>query len=213
MRSRQALAEATDPRWISVHGMIRRMVVSLTDQVKWQLAGVPLPDGHGGVNVEVRKAEVFSGIGFHSRPPESGAPEAVVLSLGGDASAPVVVATRDEKTRAEVAGDLHEDETALFNSKAMLLAKANGTIEVGAGPGAEPTIKGDAYRSAEDTLLAALQTFLGALGTYAAAIKSVADPTNAATPALAAAIATMTAAINAFQSGATSYLTTIAKVR
>lgn len=145
MRSKEALAETTDPRWISVRGMVRRMVVSLTNAVKWQLTGVPLPDGNGGVAPEVRSAEVFSGIGFFSRPPKTGAPEAAVLSLGGDASAPLVVATRDEKTRAEVAGDLDEDETITFNSSTIVYNKKNGTVEIRtpSGTAVELALKSD----------------------------------------------------------------------
>jgi phage gp45-like len=202
MRSRQALAEDTDPRWISVRGMVRRMVLTLTRQVTWQLEGVPLPDDHGGVKPEVRNAEVFSGIGFYSRPPATGAPEACVLSLGGDADASVVVATRDEKTRSEVAGDIDEDETALFNSKALLLAKADGTIEVGAGPGAEPTVKGNTYRSAEDAMLTAVSAALAVIASM-----------PGITPAQTAAVNAATAAIATFKNAATTYLTTIAKVR
>jgi phage gp45-like len=207
------LAETTDPRWISVRGMVRRMVVSLTDKVLWQLTGVPLPDDNGGVRPEVRSAEVYSGIGFYSRPPKTGMPEAVVLSLVGDASAPVVAATRDEKTRAEVLGDIDEDETAMFNSKVALLAKADGTIEVGAGSGTEPTLKGNTYRGAEDTLLSAFSSCLIAINAYAVAIKGVADPANAATPTLTAALQTMNTAIATFQGQAASYLSRVAKVR
>jgi phage gp45-like len=202
MRSRQALAETTDPRWISVRGMVRRMYVTRTDKGTWQLTGVPLPDDKGGMTAEVRNAEVFSGIGFYSRAPKTGSPEVIVLSLGADAGAPVAIATRDEQTRAAIAGDIAEDETALFNSKALLLARANGTIEVGAGPAAEPTVKGSTYRSAEDTMLTAISAALAVIGSMPGISPPQTTAVNAAT-----------AAITAFKNAAATYLTTIAKVR
>ncbi len=130
MRSIDALLEATDPRWIRVAGMIRRMAISLTTQVLWQLAGFRLPDG----SREVTKAEAFTGIGFFARPPSSGEPEAIIVSLG-DASAPMIVAVRDEKTRAAVMGALQIGETAMYTDKAVVYLKSDGTIEARSGGG------------------------------------------------------------------------------
>jgi phage gp45-like len=83
----------------------------------------------------VVNAEPFTGFGFFSRPPSSGEPEAIVTSLG-DASASVIVAVRDEKTRAAVVGDLKVGETAMYNAKAVVYAKDDGTIEARSVDGA-----------------------------------------------------------------------------
>lgn len=124
MRTTEGLLESTDPRWIRVAGMVRRMAISLTSKVLWQLVGVRLPDGSS----EVSNAELFAGIGFFARPPKSGDPEAIVVSVV-DANAPMIVAARDEKTRAAVAGALQVGETAVYNDKALVYVRADGTIE------------------------------------------------------------------------------------
>lgn len=128
MRSKEALLESTDPRWIRVAGMVRRMAISLTTKVLWQLVGVQLPDGNGGKVKETINAEAFTGIGFFARPPSSGKPEAIVVSLG-DASAPMIIAVRDEKTRAAIVGSLEAGETAMYNDRALVYVKSDGSIE------------------------------------------------------------------------------------
>lgn len=130
MRSKEALLESTDPRWIRVAGMVRRMAISLTSKVLWQLVGFQLPDG----SKETINAEPFTGIGFYARPPISGKPEAIVMSLG-DASAPVIVAARDEKTRAAIVGSLQVGETATYTDKAIVYLKSDGTIEARSASG------------------------------------------------------------------------------
>jgi hypothetical protein len=177
--------------------MIRRMAISLTSKVLWQLAGFRLPDG----SIEVTNAEAFTGIGFYARPPRSGVPEAIVASVV-DATVPMIIAVRDEATRAKVAGGIGEDETAVFNSQAMMLLRNNGTIELGAGPGLEPTIKGTTYRSAEDTMLTAVSAAIALI----ARIPGLTAPEQAAVTAATAAIAS-------FKGAAAGYLTTIVKVR
>lgn len=117
-------AQDTDPLLLQLKGMVRRMAISLTAKALWQLVGFRQADG----TTETRQAEPFTGIGFYSRPPSSGKPEAIVLMVG-DANAPIAVATRDEKTRAAVAGALEPDEAMMFNSAALVYVKADGTIE------------------------------------------------------------------------------------
>ncbi len=109
-------------------GAHRRMTIGLQRPgPKWRL------DGHDEVK-ETVDAEVFANIGFHSRPPE-GQGEALVAFVGGPNHA-CVVATRDEKTRADVAGDLTSDETATFNSQTIMKHTAAGEIEARSAAGA-----------------------------------------------------------------------------
>jgi hypothetical protein len=136
----RALRQGTDPSHARARGALRRFAISLTAKVLWQLTG-PTIDGV----VEVLRAEPFTGIGFFARPPASGKPEAIVAMLG-DADAPAVIAIRDEATRAAAAGELTADETAVFNSLAILHFKEDGTIEarpVGGGPAVSLALKSD----------------------------------------------------------------------
>lgn len=112
-------------------GAVRRMAVTLTAKALWQLAGFNLGDG----NTETFNAELFTGVGVYARPPSSGKPEAIVVSVGA-AKTMVIVGIRDEATRAAVAGGLAEDETMVFNSQVVLYMKSDGTIEARAASGA-----------------------------------------------------------------------------
>lgn len=134
MRSSRDNAGATDPLLLALASSLRRMAISLTAKALWQLVGFRGQDGA----TETRNVEPFTGIGFYSRPSLNGKPEAIVVMVGAgggivDAAVspgtPAIVATRDEQTRAAVAGDLQPDETAIFNSLAILLVKADGTFE------------------------------------------------------------------------------------
>ena len=64
-----------------------------------------------------------------ARPPAGVKPEAIAVSIAGN-KATAIVATRDEATRQAVAGDLAEDETAIFNTQALVVVKADGTVEI-----------------------------------------------------------------------------------
>lgn len=195
-------------------GLIRRMAVTISDAARWQLLGQR--GGQGGD--ETVEVENFSGIGFYARPPSSGGkPEAIVAAIGG-AKAQVIVATRDEATRAAMAGGIDDDETAVYNSHALLLVKADGTIEVGSTPLAEPTLKATTYRTAQTALSTAMEAFATAVGVFGTAV--AADPTMtplhpitcAAATVLAAAGTALAAAVVAFESGSVTYPSTIAKV-
>ena len=222
MTTQRDLRLDTDPEHVSSMGTIRRMVVAFTNKVLWQLTGARMPGG-----VETRQAEVFSGIGFFARPPSSGKPEVVTANLGSDASATVVVATRDEATRAKSAGQLAEDETAAFTSKAIAHIKADGTIELRGVPQLsppEPMIKGTTYRTAEDamvTAVATMSTAVAALATALVALHGGLAPypdTLPGTPVLVSGAAAATAAANAaaaiaaFKTAAASYLARVGKV-
>jgi phage gp45-like len=122
MTTAESFAKATDPERVRRAGMLRRMVITLTDKVRWQLAGLMMPSGR-----EVVNAEAFTGIGIASRPPV-GQGEAIVGMIG-DASLPVILGVRDEKTRAEMVADLAPGETAIYTPLAIVRIKADGTIE------------------------------------------------------------------------------------
>lgn len=112
-----------------VAGLVRRMAITLTSRPLWQLVGHLLLDG---TTRETRDAEPFTGVGFYSRPPADGNPEAVVVFAGAGGK-PLIVATRDEKTRAAVfaaAGELGPGDAALFSPAAIVIAKADGTVEI-----------------------------------------------------------------------------------
>lgn len=124
MKSVSELMEAVDPARKRIAGAVRRMAITLTAKVLWQLTGYKI-DGQ----TETFSAEPFTGIGISARPPTASKPEAIVLMVG-DAKNPTIIAVRDEQTRAKVAGALGVDETMLFNSKAVVHVKANETVEV-----------------------------------------------------------------------------------
>lgn len=130
-------------------GKIRRMAISLTSRSFWQVVGHRLLDN----STETRDVEIFSGIGFYARPPADGKPEAMVAFQEGGAN-PVIIAIRDEKTRRAVAGAIGVDETAMYNTVAMVLVKSNETIEI-------RTPDGIADPVARKSDIAALRTALG----------------------------------------------------
>lgn len=129
-RTTEQLRQANDPMWRKVTGAIRRMVVDVTTKAAWRVLGYQLPDG----SREQAAAEVFPGVGFYSRPPTDVEAEVIVLNVGG-AEHRVIIATRDEATRKAVAGALKANETALFNSAAIVYLKDDGTIEARSAAG------------------------------------------------------------------------------
>lgn len=132
--------------WRLLRGMIRRVAVTLTSSVRWQVLGQR--GGQGGD--ETWDVEPFTGIGFYSRPPSSGNPEAVVVAFGG-AKSTAIVATRDEATRKTGAGDLDEDETCVFNSQARVIVKKDGTVEIRLhGGSAKQLVTMDDYNALKD---------------------------------------------------------------
>jgi hypothetical protein len=106
-----------------LYGMLRRMVVTLTSKPFWQVVGVLLLDG---VTKETVQAEAWPGVGYYSRPPTDGNPEAIVGHTGG-AENPAIMATRDEKTRKRMAA-IQANETAIFNGTVRLLIDKDGHI-------------------------------------------------------------------------------------
>ena len=86
-----------------------------------------------------------------------------------------------------------------------------GDVRIGAYAGAEKMVKGETYRSAEDTLLTALATFVAAQATYNAAV-GTALGLIAPAAAVAAAAAAMESALTSFTGAAATYLATNGKV-
>jgi phage gp45-like len=123
------LQRITDPIIRSLVGAIRRMAIRVTSRPLWQVTGYEI-DG----TTETQQAEPFTGIGFFARPPASGKPEAIVVAAAG-AKSPAIVAVRDEKTRAAVAGTLAEDEAMVYGSTALVHVTAGGTVEARAPGG------------------------------------------------------------------------------
>lgn len=153
-------------------GLVRRMAISLTTKVLWQLVGFRLPGGDS----ETLPADPFTGIGHYARPPAGSKPEAIAVMVG-DAKTPVIVAVRDEQTRAAVAGGLTEDETAVFNSQAIIYIKADGTIEARTADGTAVSL---ATKHDLQILRAALASAVISLGAGGAATVNVeADATVA----------------------------------
>lgn len=94
-------------------------------------------------------------------------------------------------------GELDADTLVVKAPRVVVLGSTE--VIVGQTAGAEVTIKGTTYRSAEDTLLNALVTALNAIAA-------------ATTPSTAPAAATFATAVTTFQGAAASYLATKAKV-
>lgn len=123
--TREGFAKESSEWYRFLRGMIRRVAVTLTSSVKWQILGQR--GGSGGD--ETADLEPFTGIGFYSRPPANGKPEAIVTAYGS-AKGAAIVATRDEATRKVGAGDLDEDETCVYNGSARMYVKKDGTVEI-----------------------------------------------------------------------------------
>lgn len=195
--SQESRAETSTLRR-EIKGAIRRMAVTLTSGTFWQVAGHLLLDP---TKRETREAEVFSGIGFYARPKAGHNTDALVVYPGGAAN-PVIVATRDEAARKTMA-TLAEDETAMFNSRAGAVVRANGTVEIRAVGGTpQRTVAGETYRQAEDDMLTAVSDALDLIGQIP----------GLTVPQLARVTAA-TGAIAAFKGAASSYLTTVLKAQ
>lgn len=185
-RDPKDFARQTSADFRAVRGALRRLVVTLTEGARWQLSGRKVAGDQETIDVEV-----FGGIGYHARPRASGgSPEAVVVSLGGN-GAPVAIATRDEQTRQAVAGSLAPDETAIHNSQAIVVLKANGTVEIRSANGvAVPlALKSDvdAIRTAylaHTHVVATAGTAAAQTGTAAAVVPAFQPPPNAGTTTL-----------------------------
>lgn len=169
--NRSALRAATDPVVARAAGAIRRMAITFTAKALWQLAGFRMPDG----SAETRQAEPFTGIGFYARPAADGKPEAIALMVG-DANTPVIVAVRDEKTRAAVAGGVQAGETMMFTPLAMVYLTSAGTIEIRSVGGAAAAL---ATKADVDALASWIHTTMTVTTPGAGAGPSTPGTTNA----------------------------------
>lgn len=117
-----------------VGGLVRRMAVGVTSRTFWQVIGHILPFDPNKKR-ETHDAEVFQGVGIVARPPDGSKTETIVVFPGG-ASQPVIVGSRDLKTARAAVGELAADETAIYTSAAIVIIKANGTVEIRTSGGA-----------------------------------------------------------------------------
>jgi phage gp45-like len=115
--------DRTSPLARDIAGVLRWFAITLTSGPTWQVIGHLLIDG---LTRETRSAAVFSGIGFYSRPKAGTNREAIVANIAG-AENPVIIATRDEDTRARVA-DIDEDETMAYNTVVGVLLRKDNKI-------------------------------------------------------------------------------------
>lgn len=113
-------------------GMIRWVAIKLTSDPEWQVVGHRLFDGR---TKETSHPFNFSGIGFYARPKAGRNVEGIMAHIGG-AQNPVLIATRDEDTRNQVA-KIAEDETIMFNTVVMATCKSSGECWI-CPPGGTP---------------------------------------------------------------------------
>ena len=100
-------------------GMVRKVVVSMVGGNRgWQFRGYQTPDG----DETFASVDVYQHAGFQSRP--SAGASAVLVA--GDTGKPASVGEFDPAMAFPLAGN---DEVAISNSKAVVYAKADGTIE------------------------------------------------------------------------------------
>lgn len=152
----ELMAEATSDLRRFMRGMARRMTFLIVDGNKWQVRGQR--GGTGGD--EVIELEPFTGIGFYSVPPTDGKPEVITLSIGASKST-VIVAARDEATRRAMVPDLQPDETAIFTSTAIVILKADGTVEIRSKSGTAVSLATNAQLAMIVTALTNAITTLG----------------------------------------------------
>lgn len=153
-RTSEDHAEQTGPTQRLLHGLNRRVALTRADGTsRWQVLGYRGPAGR-----ETFDVEPFTGIGFFSRPPSSGKPEAIVTAIGGSKTS-AIVATRDEATRKAVAGGIDADETILYNSVAVVYVKKTGIVEIRLANGTALPL---ALKSDVDEAIAKLNAFITA---------------------------------------------------
>lgn len=152
-----------------VNGMVRKVVVRLASATGlWGLLG--FVDGEGEPE-KFHDVEVFSNVGFWSRPRSSAKAEAVVVHVGGETGQPVVIATRDKTIQIE----LDEDETAIFNSSVRVVLRKNGTVEIDDGGGAEPLATKAELKALADFVQG---LFVGGTGSAVVPAGTVPQPTG-----------------------------------
>lgn len=143
MSTTERHAQATDPFRNALRALIRRVTVKRASAVLWQIVDAAK---------DVVSREVFYGVGICALPPKSGKPEAILINVGG-ADAPVIIATRDEKTRgAVVPNDIKAGETVIYSEGVIVYLKKD-SVEI-------RTPEGEAKQLAFSDELAALRTYV-----------------------------------------------------
>lgn len=126
-RNIKKLRERALPFSIMLRNLISRMTIEATAAIStWDLLG--FIDGEDNEESD-DEVEVFQGVGFVARPPDDANAEVIVANVGAESNHPVVVAARDEETRAANVTDVEADESVAFNSVCRLHLKADGTLE------------------------------------------------------------------------------------
>lgn len=127
-RSSSDFSKETSPLWRFVRGLVRRVEVTFARTGIWQVRGQRAGASGGGVD-ETFDADLFPGVGFFARPSGSAATEAVTVAAGGT-GATMIVATRDEATRAKWDAQVPAGTTATFNEVVGMVVKPDGTVAV-----------------------------------------------------------------------------------
>lgn len=122
MRTARTLRARQGEEQRKLRGLLRRVSIAASGAF-WQLVGY-----EDGADRETwDDVESFGGgIGIVARP-RRGHGEAIVAHVGGEHGHPVVIAMRERGVEIAIG----EDETAIYTSKAKVLIKADGTIELG----------------------------------------------------------------------------------
>lgn len=195
----------------------RRINQRLANLVQQTQVSNPTPDGNedgtenwpstsGRSQRSPRRVQHF---GFRSVPPKD--TSTIMLLVGAGATSEVTVA----EDSSGYGPTLAAGEVAIFSkaSGAYIKIDANGAItlsttsgQVFAANGATDfMLRGNTYRTAEDTLFTALSTFMAALNAFSA---TCVGPTPPQLVTFQAAVTTLQTAIATFQVGAANYLST-----
>lgn len=121
MRNALQLRSRQSPESHRLRGLVRRVTVGLTGKL-WSLLGYE--------DEPFDNVEVFGGVGIAARP-RAGKGEVIVIHVGAESGHPVVIAARD----ADIEPELQADESALFNSVAIVTLTKDGDVIVRAKAG------------------------------------------------------------------------------
>ncbi len=122
---------------------------------------------------------------------------------------PIIVGVMDNDAPSE----LTDDDVIIIKAGKVIIESAD--TKVGSDSATEAMVLGNAYRTAEDTLLTALNTALLAVSAYAIAVAALPAPfpaTAGAQATLTTAVAAFTTAKSTFNAAASTYLATKGKV-
>lgn len=143
--SQESLRQRQGKLSLRLANVVRLVSIADASALEWVLEGLVDDDG----NREDISAQVYSNVGFLSRPRTGVETEAVVLNVGGDSNSPLQVGSRDpalNDSYVEAEG-LEADQTVLLNSSAHVKVTGN-SVEVKSHGGAavELATKADVER-------------------------------------------------------------------